>query len=433
MNEKLKLNSKRGGAAFLVIVIVMLLLIVAVLGGIITYLIKNSQASNNGMANENSNQNIEQMPNDNENLDTTPDVGDTDSSEDTGDKNNSTPTQKPDNDTTQKPEEDKTPDTPARGSKLDFTKDWVYTQYNDAENKLPKLNMYSPYAEKINKEIETKLLQDIKSGNSYGIASYQWHINNNILSLVVDNKGPNDVHAYYIYNINMDTGDAYTNAELLKLKGLVENDFASKLKNACAARFLEDYGMDSTLELYTSAYKKTLEKTYNKDVKMFLNSSGDLMAVGYVYSIAGPEGHDRLFNITGTNLSYAPWMTYILNQNITSITATKYKDDGPDIIKKVGLDKDQLKDIFSKLVDYKLIKTCLGSGFAGDEILISYSVNNKDYGLKLNRRLYKVGDDKALAIALENSKSEVQGEADETEYYYRFQEYDFTILDKYFE
>ena len=426
MNEKLKLNSKRGGAAFLVIVIVMLLLIVAVLGGIVTYLVKNNQASNNGMANENSNQNIEQMPNDNENLDTTPDVGGTGSPED------STPTQKPDNDTTQKPEEDKTPDTPARGSKLDSTKDWVYTQYNDAENKLPKLNMYSPYAEKINKEIETKLLQDIKSGNSYGIASYQWHINNNILSLVVDNKGPNDLHVYYIYNINMDTGDAYTNAELLKLKGLVENDFATKLRNACAAKFLEDYGMDSTLELYTSAYKKTLEKTYNKDAKMFLNSSGDLMAVGYVYSIAGPEGHDRLFNITGTNLSYAPWMTYILNQNIESIIATKYKDD-VNVDSKVELTKEQLKDVFSKLVDYKLIKTCLGSGFSGKEIVISYSVNNREYELRVSQNISRFGDDKGLNIALENSKSQVQGEADETEYYYRFQEYDFTILDKYFE
>ena len=106
MNEKLKLNSKRGGAAFLVIVIVMLLLIVAVLGGIITYLLKSNQTSKDNNVGENTV------------------IG-----------------------------------------KLYEDKEWVYTEYsNDSNGKynVPKINASSAGADKINTQIQTDVMPSVK-------------------------------------------------------------------------------------------------------------------------------------------------------------------------------------------------------------------------------------------------------------------------------
>ena len=82
---------------------------------------------------------------DNENLDTTPDVGGTGSPEDTGDKNNSTPTQKPDNDTTQKPDTDKPSNTPSSGETNKYIPLSIYTANKKIVGK--NFNIYDSFNE----------------------------------------------------------------------------------------------------------------------------------------------------------------------------------------------------------------------------------------------------------------------------------------------
>ena len=148
-------------------------------------------------------------------------------------------------------------------------------------------------------------------------------------------------------------------------------------------------------------------------------------------------------NLQETN--YAIWMDYILKQNITNINIdrTRYADNPDDEYHaKINLTTEQLKGLFTKLMNYKLVKYYLqGSGFTyGDIITISYSVNNTDYSVKIANGQLWADDvsikDTNLLNALENSEHTVENEdvknMEGAFYNYRFQGYDESILDEYF-
>ena len=149
-------------------------------------------------------------------------------------------------------------------------------------------------------------------------------------------------------------------------------------------------------------------------------------------------------NVSDEN-NYATWMNYILEQNITNVNIdrSRYADNPDDEYHaKINLTTEQLKNLFTKLMNYKLVKYYLhGSGFTyGDIITISYSVNNNDYSVQIANGQLWADDvsikDTNLLNALENSNHIVENEdvkSMEGAYYnYRFQGYDESILDEYF-
>lgn len=217
---------------------------------------------------------------------------------------------------------------PTIGSKLDSSKDWVYTQYSNDNNgkyKLPKINMYSSGVEKINNEIKTNIISKAKNGIEVGepwSASYNWYVNNNILSLVINMNYSGDVKAYYVYNVNMKTGAICTNSELLSLKGLSESDFLNKAKIAYSKTFKEKYNtISSNDKQYIELYNKTISSSnYSVNVPMFLNSNGELVVVGNIYSFAGAESYKHLITVTGVAGEYIIDATYPYNVSQTSYT-----------------------------------------------------------------------------------------------------------------
>ena len=379
MNEKLKLNSKRGGAAFLVIVIVMLLLIVAVLGGIVTYLLKSNQTSKGNNVGENTV------------------IG-----------------------------------------KLYEDKEWVYTEYsNDSNGKynVPKINASSAGADKINTQIQTDVMPSVKNGANSGepwSASYNWYQNSDILSLVIKTNYSDDIERYYVYNLNMKTGEICTNSQLLNIKGISETEFLSKAKMAYASKFNEmykNYSEDSwTMEVYN---KTVASSNYDINTPMFLDNSGNLCVIGYIYSIAGAEGYYHIIQITGQNY-LEPWMEYILNQNISSITIHRSAEKD-NLNTKVNITAQQLENILLQLMNYKLVKSYVGgSGFTyGDIITIAYTSNSNNYELKIANGFISDIKDKALDNAFENSNpTTISGEG--TYKFYNFKDYNKAILDEYF-
>ena len=82
------------------------------------------------------------------------------------------------------------------------------------------------------------------------------------------------------------------------------------------------------------------------------------------------------------NNNFKPWMKYILEQNITSIELSKEPCSNETFnTKKVIINVDQLKNIFNKMVDYKLRVAYMGgSGWDCGELLkIKYLKNGKEY------------------------------------------------------
>lgn len=379
MNKELKLSYKRGGAAFLVIVIVMLLLIVALLGGIITYLLKSNQTSKGNNVGENTV------------------IG-----------------------------------------KLYEDKEWVYTEYsNDSNGKynVPKINASSVGADKINTQIQADIMPRVKEGIEFEIPwgiSYKWYENNNILSLVITVDTGYDSEWYRVYNLNMKTGEICTNSQLLNIKGLSETEFLSKAKVAYGKTFKEKYNNSIEDDFTSEMYDKTINSSnYNVNVPMFLDNTGNLCVIGYIYSIAGAAGYYHQIQITGQNY-LEPWMEYILNQNISSITIHRSAEKD-NLNTKVNITAQQLENILLQLMNYKLVKSYVGgSGFTyGDIITIAYTSNSNNYELKIANGSISDIKDKALDNAFENSNhTTISGEG--TYKFYNFKDYNEAILDEYF-
>lgn len=142
------------------------------------------------------------------------------------------------------------------------------------------------------------------------------------------------------------------------------------------------------------------------------------------------------------NNNYAEWMNYILKQNITNIeiNRTRYVGDNEeDYDLTVNLTVEQLKSVFSKLMNYNLVKEYLqGSGFTyGDILTISYSINGTNYDVELLNDVLSVSYvDDGLLTALENSNHTVENEEQkdmEGVYFnYYFQGYSESIFDEFF-
>ena len=176
-----------------------------------------------------------------------------------------------------------------------------------------------------------------------------------------------------------------------------------------------------------------------------------LFATGTISFNSGDVNNENITSDETTNENndsnsqknnYDAWMNYILEQNITSvkISSTIVAESPNDYYQyERNLTTTKLKEIFNKLMNYKLVKYYhqgLGSG-AGDSITISYSKNSDNYSVEIFNGIILINEDKDLLNALENSKDgeenevglDKQGEC----YSYKFQGNILSILDEYFQ
>lgn len=138
--------------------------------------------------------------------------------------------------------------------------------------------------------------------------------------------------------------------------------------------------------------------------------------------------------------TYANWMNYLLDKDISNITLERTTEDGTGD-KTVTLTQDDLNNLFTKLMNFQFVKYYLqGSGFTyGDILTISYSVDENSYEIKIaNGQLYADTEslkDEKLRNALEESEHTTESEdLKDTEgafYNYKFVGYDSTIFDEY--
>lgn len=83
-------------------------------------------------------------------------------------------------------------------------------------------------------------------------------------------------------------------------------------------------------------------------------------------------------------ISYKPWMNYILEQNITSIELIEYPCSEDNFEKRtITITTDQLQNIFKKLLNYKMRVSYIGgAGWdCGQTLNIKYLKDGKTYEL----------------------------------------------------
>ena len=83
-------------------------------------------------------------------------------------------------------------------------------------------------------------------------------------------------------------------------------------------------------------------------------------------------------------ISYKPWMNYILEQNMTSIELIEYPCSEDNFEKRtITITTDQLKSIFKKLLNYKMRVSYIGGAgwVCGQTLNIKYLKDGKTYEL----------------------------------------------------
>lgn len=181
--------------------------------------------------------------------------------------------------------------------------------------KIPKININSSDVTKINNEIDEKITSEAKKAvsaiNDGGIwlykIFYNYYINDNILSVVIEMDFDNDVTGFYVYNIDKNTGKRINNKDIISKKGMTTKQFEEKLINAVKNKFVSGYGdindwgatQGTTKNQYQEQYNKTISASNcNADIQMmYLDENGKINVVAKIYSLAGAESYYHIVNI----------------------------------------------------------------------------------------------------------------------------------------
>ncbi len=223
-------------------------------------------------------------------------------------------------------------------SKLDESKDIVYTALKHGNYEYPVINIDDQSIKSINAEIKQKYgftVQQIESGemsfNEIEEISYSYNVNDNILSLVLKRSG-NDSTWCQVYNINLEDNSLITSNDLINKAGFERSQVIDKVTEVANQSFEKDINTAkskfgnywSTLE-----YDKELPKWKNnmqKDISelkgMYLNDVGNLCMIVHFQMPGGQWSctHSVMINIS-KDYKVTP-LTYKSAYEETSTTPT---------------------------------------------------------------------------------------------------------------
>lgn len=195
-------------------------------------------------------------------------------------------------------------------------KELVYSLYNQFASEysysIPYININSPEASQINKEIEEyykPLMEQSMKNEQENLAvpavkiKYYSYLNNNILSLLIVDVNNVDASSYKVYNLDVYIGKQITNLDIINAKNITETKLLNSLKTAYKEKFEELYGeMNDTINSYDNhPYKTQLDKTissdnYSIETPIFLNENGKICAVAEIHSLAGALSYYHIVN-----------------------------------------------------------------------------------------------------------------------------------------
>jgi len=196
----------------------------------------------------------------------------------------------------------------------DEDEDIVYDYYNKKiagnEYKIPAINLDYGGIDEINDEIADLVEKDLKRienvtelpEGSISKTDYRWFQNKNILSLVFFVEGYH-VDEYYVYNLDVYTGEEIDDEEILEAEKIDTDEFATMCSEA-----VEDYYdnylyskeiAESAGSVYTQAKSESIDEDNFKLSKtsMFLDDSGKVNIVAEITTIAGAGYNNFIINI----------------------------------------------------------------------------------------------------------------------------------------
>ena len=187
-----------------------------------------------------------------------------------------------------------------------------------------------------------------------------------------------------------------------------------------------------------------LKNRRNNKKKMIIIITGILILIAAIIVIIFVSGNgkkDDKPKDNGQNQTVVTksWKEYLEEQNFTTIKLSKKYCDNSDTL-EVDLTVDQLKEMFNKFSNYKLIKQYLSesSWDCGYELEVSYTKNDKEYKLKILDNVISILEDyqdEEFIKALDDGKDSIENEdmknVENVFYRYCFKDLDVMIYEEY--
>lgn len=184
---------------------------------------------------------------------------------------------------------------------------------------IPKINIDSSEIDDLNTQIYDAMhptIQDEIDGFEengfwfYDNISYQWAVNEDVLSLMIHWDLPADSGAgkWDIYNISVSGKSIMTKEELLSAYGISDADYREKVKQALVSEYL-DYAMgwyyesNGADDFFLKQLNNTGVDSNIDNAQPFINKDGHLCAVGECYSLAEGDHYPHQVNLETFELS----------------------------------------------------------------------------------------------------------------------------------
>ncbi|MEY8387416.1 hypothetical protein AALC17_08995 [Oscillospiraceae bacterium 38-13] len=198
---------------------------------------------------------------------------------------------------------------------IDLVVDAYSEEFGGRKFNIPKITLSGDAVANINAEIWRNLYDGVVveilewwnqghyEGDEY--ITYNWYVNDNILSLVVESHPVDWAWTdYYVYNISVPDGAVLSTQNVLSYCGLTDSLYKETAKQALYAFHFSCYG-ESIYERNDVAGMKYADEALAKTISAeniakalpFINDKGELCMVCPVYSIAGADYYYNVINL----------------------------------------------------------------------------------------------------------------------------------------
>lgn len=217
-----------------------------------------------------------------------------------------------------------------------YSKDCTYTTkiYNEqtggseetqitASYRIPEIHLTGDTVEKINTELYDALYPVIQNSVSeiaeYGYPwsseeiSYDWVVNGDILSLVVENRKLPDYGAgteYYVYNISISDGTVLSTESVVAAAGFSMEEYYKQAELVLGSHYWSGWELSNGnfensdfVSWFNDALQKTISQDNVNQSFPYMNEQGQLCIVAKIYSLAGAEYYWNNLNMINFELN----------------------------------------------------------------------------------------------------------------------------------
>ncbi len=196
---------------------------------------------------------------------------------------------------------------------VNLVADAYSNEFGGRRYRIPKINLDGNTVANINAEIWATLYdgevvgtlewwnQEHYEGDAY--ITYDWYVNNKILSLVIESHRADYVtwSDYYVYNISISTGERISNSELISMAELSQDEYFDTVRQALGSEYFQ--GKEHYIEYwgYDDFFRTQLEDTLSdeniQNCVPYFNENGQLCIIAVIYSLAGAGYYYHTINL----------------------------------------------------------------------------------------------------------------------------------------